>query len=192
MTDRPIIFSGAMVQALLAGRKTMTRRLALTSRLIREEITPSTYHSKTKIMPSPWQKAAAGDRLWVRENLSKKDFYIHYPADGEILGWEILRSGSLGRTWPTTWLQNPRPSIHMPRDASRLTLIVTEVKVERLWDISDDDIRAEGIENTTTSWLNAWRELWESINGPHDWKRNPQVVALSFRVVRSNIDRMPE
>lgn len=216
MTDRPIIFSGTMVQALLAGRKTMTRRLALTSRRLHEESTPSTYRSTIKILASPWQNVKPGDRIWVRENLKKRDGYIHYAADDQIISWEIQRAGSLGRTWPTTWLQDPRPSIHMPRDASRLTLVVTGVKVERLQDIGDADAIAEGVE----VWRAGWSEkeaglailrgteaagatkngttaqrvfylLWTGLHGAGSWSSNPEVVALTFRVIKSNIDRVP-
>lgn len=124
MTDYPIIFSAPMILALLDGRKTMTRRLA--------------WHKE--VWPSPWQKRIAGDRLWVRESFFLADAYLEakkftggcYRAD-ETNELAIKHTG---------W----RPSIHMPRWASRLTLIVTATKIERLQDISDEDADAEGCE----------------------------------------------
>jgi hypothetical protein len=204
---RPIIFSGAMVRALLQGRKTMTRRLALTSRRQHCESTPTTYHSTIKIMASPWQNVKPGDRIWVRENLKNKESYIHYAADEKGIGWEIERGGSRGRTWPPTWLQDPRPSIHMPRAASRLTLVVTEVKVERLQSITAVDAEREGVpthvvEHTfrkvyrdeaerAARRIEYFAELWEKLHGEDAWDANPEVVALSFDVIKSNIDRLP-
>jgi hypothetical protein len=134
---------------------------------------------------------AVGDRLWVRESLRRFDREpptAQYIAD--IIGVPapigVDRHPNGAALWQ--WKRKAIPSIHMPRWASRLTLIVTGVKVERLYDISDDDIRAEGIQDTQTSWLNAWRSLWEGINGPGDWETNPFVVALSFRIIKANVD----
>lgn len=144
-------------------------------------------------LPTVNVKYAPGDRLWVRENLCRRQgeflgikqdvIEARYSADEtEVLnkhGFNLL---------PWWRSKGDLPSIHMPRNISRLTLIVTGVKVERLYHIGDDDIRAEGIEDTSTSWLNAWRELWESVNGPGDWETNPFVVAITFRVIKANID----
>jgi len=149
--DRPIIFSGPMVQALLAGRKTMTRRLAT----------------------SPLRKCQPGDRLWVRESFSSSDPGPVYRADhgDEATGWG--------------WT----PSIHMPRKHSRLTLIVNAVKFERLQDINGLDALAEGI--TREEGVSPWRtflRLCNSLHGEGAWQANPEIVALSFTVIRSNID----
>lgn len=101
-----------------------------------------------------------------------------------------------------------RPSIHMPRWASRLTLTVTDVRVERLQDISEADAIAEGCPVSTMPGtighplcpvgfnemgtpIYWFRELWNSINGPDAWDANPWVVALTFDVARRNIDAVP-
>jgi hypothetical protein len=201
MSDYPIIFSAPMVQALLAGRKTMTRRLAWRNGPAIEGGVVRVQEAK----PSPWQKVKPGDRLWVRESFCRrselpistvqKPFYMATDGTGDI---------SKPAGWP--W----KPSIHMPRWASRLTLIVTATKIERLQDISKEDAIAEGIERVKLGpfgwrdyeWIDqpepgtgavaSFMTLWDSIHGPDGWTSNPEVVALTFRVVRENIDRIKE
>jgi len=166
MTDRPILFSAPMVRALLDGRKTMTRRVLRLptktlsggpiyerkdmggwepttnggggsftvardgSRVLSRE-TVGIWHRTTGVcLDVPYQ---VGDRLWVRESIDKvctdPGDEVHYMAD-----WD---GDARGLGW--------RPSIHMPRWASRLTLTVTDVRVQRLQDISEADAQAEGI-----------------------------------------------
>jgi len=160
MKDIPIIFSAPMVRALLDGRKTMTRRLLYTARKAKDGIVPASaavltgrdangrqfaYQPVERVTDhdihtywalSGWHKRKAGDRLWVRENAlfwirnsdNQRDKVAAYAADGYQL--------ETGERWT--------PSIHMPRWASRLTLIVTGVKIERLQEISREDAIAEG------------------------------------------------
>ena len=172
MTDRPIIFSAPMVQALLAGRKTMTRRLAFGH----QAKTPDCFY------PSVWQKVRPGDRLWVREAFTVRDGHVFYRA-GPI---------SPGRSFDEPMMLSCRPSIHMPRKLSRLTLFVTAVKIERLQKISAADIAAEGVECGKVGFPRAARAifsgLWDSLHGPGAWKANPEVVVLTFTVHRCNID----
>ena len=231
MTDHPIIFSAPMVRALLAGRKTMTRRLLYTKRKARNGIVPASATVMQGYPPpigcpdeywtlSGWQNVKAGDRLWVREAaafIDNSEFgqpsYWQYRADtdGECLPGD----------WPDDEKDNPdrprwRPCIHMPRDASRLTLIVTAVKIERLWNISKRDCEAEGVEFETADppfWyvpgimphsltavgieergdlmphaVQSFRKLWIYLHGREGWDANPFVVAPTFRVVKANID----
>jgi hypothetical protein len=167
MTDHPILFSGPMVNALLAGRKTQTRR-----------------------MSKSWLKVKEGDRLWVRESWFHDDphgvFYDEqkplYRADGEI-------AFEKGDSW--------KPSIHMPRWASRLTLIATaDARVERLQDISEEDARAEGTEPTTCanvlppkdgfpSYRSAFAMLWQSLHTKpgERWDDNPELVVLTLSTI---------
>lgn len=241
MTGRPIIFSGPMVQALLTGRKTMTRRLALTSRRLHEESTPTTYRSTIKIMTSPWQNVKPGDRLWVRENHRYRG--ADYGDSGGAVEWFRVYGGAgASDNWdpdfPESWepsfhmafrklteadeqegddvtgyVTKLLPSIHMPRWASRLTLLVTGVKVERLQEISNADAQAEGIVEDDGSEPDIWyvpgaaaagwkiqmasrpapvfKSLWIALHGEESWASNPEVVALTFRVIKSNIDRVP-
>ncbi len=180
MTDRPIIFSGAMVRALLDGRKTQTRRLAT----------------------SPLAKTEPGDRLWVREAHGMPD--AGRSAVRRLGLTQIAYKAEQGFTQPILKQYRYRPSIHMPRWASRLTLVVPEVRVERLNDISPEDCGDEGVEvhqhqNPTTGewepsdtyWL-PYSDLWDSLHTKPGttWDDNPAVVALTFTVHRGNIDRM--
>lgn len=137
---------------------------------------------------------------------------IHYAADGnppncanKHYGPNGLRPGSGAFAAPdpyAVWIK--KPSIHMPRWASRLTLIVTGVKVERLQDISEADAIAEGIESDTDGWkdylmpstqccgsaVDSYRTLWDHINGPGAWDKNPWVVAYTYRPIFKNIDQI--
>ena len=216
--ERPILFNGAMVRALLAGTKTQTRRVVTPqpdshpgmncTRLVfknrkgmplldeaLEAVEPVLYRSLC-----PYGQT--GERLWVRENgwqrpeLSDRDLregadtWPPYEYDAEpLMCWE---DGELKRFG---WKR--RPSIHMPRWASRITLEITEVRVERLQDISEADARAEGITDggctkcgmpepcdcaaPAPSAREAFAHLWMSINGADSWHANPWVWAVGFR-----------
>lgn len=195
MRDIPIIFSAPMVRALLDGRKTMTRRLATSI------IDGAT---RQAIRSSPWQRAAPGDRLWVREAFTEpNDQVVIYRAnwreDALARGLQNIPDTDAGLRW--------HPSIHMPRWASRLTLTVTSVKIERLQGISEDDARAEGslyvpghgditpyelwADPGYSNFLNCrqgFEMLWNALHGDGAWETNPEVVAISFHVERRNID----
>jgi hypothetical protein len=203
MTDRPVIFSAPMVLALLAGRKTMTRRLAWKFSDVNDN------HTKS---PSPWQRVQTGDRLWVKETFvcyhTKEKVYLRGPKiDVE---WVYYRASD-GHAFvdEMKW----ESSMYMPRKLSRLTLIVTATKIERLQEISPDDAWNEGVERRSRSvrqmslfgataeerqaiykracvW--EFEELWKSLHGPDAWDENPEVVALSFTVHKQNIDALAE
>lgn len=136
-----------------------------------------------------------GDRLWVREAFVA-GFDIADETGcpvGDRKAW--YRATDAGLSWfdPDTesTLDNPpwKPSIHMPRWASRLTLTVTEVRVQRLQEISEADARAEGVTATDRSTARGvYSRLWDSLHGPDAWEANPWVVALSFDVRKGNID----
>jgi hypothetical protein len=190
MTERPILFSAPMVRALLAGTKTQTRRVVKGWPL--EWLKPGMFTPEYVALPEngacPYGQP--GDRLWVRETFAGSIAYerhgyalkdwgnkLWYVADGEP------RSGQWTR---------PRPSIHMPRCLSRITLEVTGVRVERLQDISEADAQAEGcaLECMTPTGDDSgsaihgpggYMALWESINGPGSWDANPRVWVVEFR-----------
>lgn len=168
MTDIPIIFSAPMVRALLDGRKTMTRRLAWRTRVDR--------------MPqaSPWQKVRPGDRLWVREAHSPHlcDDGVWYWADGNVADQDSMK---------------PKPSIHMFREHSRLTLTVTATKIERLKNINGIEALAEGIppQEGVAPWR-VFMRLWNELHGEGAWQLDPEVVALTFSVAGRNIDAEPK
>ena len=199
--ERPILFRGEMVRAILEGRKTQTRRVVkgspaecfpMKGRDNRPDGTffvsrPDSDRVGNSGVQCPYGKP--GDRLWVRETWGlqtygdESDWY-----DGSIAGlsesdvrgrWEVTHRADWGpRQDGCVW----RPSIHMPRWACRLVLEVTDVRVERLQDISEEDAKAEGIRHvdyganahgwtgTDESVLHnapshAFRSLWESIHG---------------------------
>lgn len=200
MKERPILFSAPMVRAILDGRKSQTRRY----------LTSDTNFTCEELTQLKCRYGVPGDRLWVRETwcavLPRKDGGLEYngarlvtPPDGESVELWYRADGELG---PISCLFDDgprwRPSLHMPRWASRLTLEVTSVRVERLQDISEEDAKAEGI-GEAKPWVfdgggpamgptatHAFMRLWDSINGKRPgcaWQDNPWVWAVTFRRV---------
>lgn len=246
--DYPIIFSAPMVRAMLAGRKTMTRRILKIGPMMDGKKHPI-YPPEEVIEMEPGEFSrgichyksagglsgpytfpfAVGDRLWVRENFRVQQVNryqqmrdgesttilhacIDYEADNHRNWIEmpqrtaplILAKRGEGESGRPTKLH---PSIHMPVQASRLTLDVTAVKVERLQDISDrgaqNDCTAEGIYHcgrdvpSYEDWSGGgfrsaekcmFKRLWDELHGAGSWDANPEVVAISFTVRQGNID----
>lgn len=211
MKARPILFSGPMVRALLEGRKTQTRRVVKPQ--------PSTHHWQKspgyigdyrhegdnlwhfahRIPQNPtWDcdrqiacpYGKPGDLLWVRETFSQHPQFadLAYKADDDGDGFE----DSDGFLWEPKY----SPSIHMPRALSRLTLRITDVRVQRLRDISSEDVNAEGVSpgipgcGGAGDYRHTFMRLWESINGPGSWDANPWVWALTFEVIKANTDQV--
>jgi len=200
MTEHPIIFNGAMVRAILDGRKTQTRRVIKPH--------PKVHHIHT----CPYGQT--GDRLWVRETWLATDCaaapFIGPPRDIVGTNAHIYYRASLGMQHikqhpdyrPETeykW----RPSIFMPRWASRLTLEVVSVRVERVQDIKLGDIIAEGWSDAPKSDepINAFAaidlslkgfewfpEAWDSINAKRGfgWEVNPWIWVVEFRMIDGN------
>ena len=193
MTERPILFSAPMVRAILAGTKTQTRRAVKGMAL--EWLRPDGFTPEFTAAPEnglcPYGQP--GDRLWVRETFAEG---IHQMA--EVNHWAYAadlfgEQQRLGDRW--------KPSIHMPRVASRITLEITGVRVERLQAISQEDARAEGVHrNVDGLWsggawkhiaqpnrysdpCNAFCDLWASINGGESWDANPWVWVVEFKRV---------
>jgi len=204
--ERPILFSGPMVRAILAGTKTQTRRVVRhpdgahgchwcgTGWAKRD---PKNGGCTCEPLACPFGQP--GDRLWVRER------WWHYRAP------HLEQAGFVGGTMCrlpdglANYHANPdfdpsayeiwrcRPSIHMPRWASRLTLEVTGVRVERLQDLSEEDARAEGVTPTpydpegdcwaTGKHRTAFEFAWNSLYGwePNAWNLNPWVWVVEFR-----------
>ena len=177
-----------MVRAILAGSKTQTRRAIkpkpdLVAGSVVGFRTPGDEKRGRLAKQIPCPYGAPGDRLWVREA-----WQSHTGQMGESIVY-AYRATDDKRLGP--W----RPSIFMPRDASRITLEVTEVRVERLQDISEADARAEGVWTGQPEMLaagargmnlnhrSAYASLWEQINGPASWDANPWVWAISFKRV---------
>jgi len=208
--ERPILFSGPMVSAILEGRKTMARRIMKVQPCQRpvfqdwtNDGSGTTWTDKESIFSCPYGRP--GHRLWVRESWSPDhaafypNFPVVYAADGDPRGHMDLDKPRVyspeAKSWyPFRW----RPSIHMPRAMSRITLEVTRVRAERLQDITREDAKAEGIpeyidgvsereadEFRNRSTVENFHELWNTINGPESWAANPWVWVVEFTKVAS-------
>lgn len=213
MNARPILFSGAMVRALLAGTKTQTRRLFNPERMTWDaagryethalrggEIVftgSGPFHPKEWLHYCPYGKL--GDLLYVRETWQESDA----DQDGRTDYYRADYDDATAREGFGPWT----PGIHQPRRASRLTLRLTDVRVERLQEISEADARAEGVlyvaghgeitkaeldaDPGYSNYLNCrmgYETLWEQINGCGSWKANPWVWVLQFETIKRNVD----
>lgn len=203
-TFKPILFSTPMVQAILNGTKTQTRRIIKPQP--KEGYLPKihTDHFGKRYLESrksaieleyiDWKFYQIGDILWVRETFGKlvTDDSFCYAADvccpkydKPFFGW--------------------KPSIHMPKEAARIFLKVTNVRCERLNDITEADAIAEGIEKTSiapfvhryknylvkqklTSPISSFKTLWMKINGLESWEENPYVWVYDFEVIEKPLD----
>lgn len=216
MKERGMIFNGEMTRAILDGRKTQTRRImkvqpsedftpmnmALETDYKARWYTPGVVDKDGYLQPASKEVfgvsnenegyscpfGAVGDRIWVRETWNKYGGLLTYRADHDWI--DDMRKETV---CTAKWV----PSIHMPRWASRILLEITDVRVERLNSISQEDAQAEGME------LTGWRptysdpdsggevmtpydnfaELWSSICGDESWKANPWVWVISFKRV---------
>ncbi len=198
MSDRPIIFSAPMVRALLAGRKSQTRR-----------VLKPPYGTLEYLRDGTWRpisiKFFPGDRLYVREAHALVPSSAYRMSEGVEQAVDPS-DPDLGCVFTAGWDRcKPRwrPSIHMPRWASRLTLVVTDVRVQRLQEISEADAAAEGLVSAYEGWatdaggshwgntaVNSYRVLWNDLHGPDAWDANPWVAAITFTVHHVNIDQM--
>lgn len=203
---KPILFTGPMVRAIIDGRKSQTRRV------IKPEwwrcLVPDDEDDRQQAIPRcPY--GAPGDRLYCRESfrfVKGEDRRIEYKAggvahegDNRCCQFRINRREAErdynealepGPCRPSDW----RPSIHMPRWASRITLEVLSVRVEKLQDISEADAIAEGVTNTCgvkyagQRIIDAFRPLWDSINAKngHGWEANDWVWVVEFKQVEDD------
>lgn len=204
MKERPILFSGEMVRAILDGRKTQTRRVCKLRGFHQIDFIGGKgdwndptcwgfedgdgYHWALKgdelaqEIPCPYGQP--GDQLWVRETFrfGSSDDCTCYESCNCIVGKPLYKAthddGEKG------W----KPSIYMPRRASRIQLEVTNVRVERLQDITNADVYAEGIRSSLREYdacvdaADKFVDLWDSINADeHPWESNPWVWCISFR-----------
>lgn len=206
MKERPIPFIGPMVRAILDGRKTQTRRVVTVNRG-RKKIRPTEpyefdhdgvlmvedecgeTHAFADYYPCPYGKP--GDRLWVRETWSIPS---NEPLNGRTVPTEDVRYAASSYAVD---IQNPanrwRPSIHMPRWASRLLLEITDVRVQRVQDISEADAEAEGVlpvhsnMGDTASYIGGFYFIWGDINEKRGfgWNANPWVWTITFRRVEA-------
>jgi hypothetical protein len=200
LKERPILFSGEMVRAILGGRKTQTRRV------VKDQpefgVQPCHYSDtgwaethergtcKCTNVTNPYGNP--GERLWVRESFTPRYF-----DDGRPAYKADWTSGAAEYVKEPKW----KPSIHIPRYLSRINLEITNVRVERLNEISEEDAKAEGVEALSEpifqcmceerctcggpiTYRNGFESLWYKINGKkHPWSSNPWVWVIEFRRV---------
>ncbi len=194
MTEKPILFSSEMVRAILEGRKTQTRRV------IKPKPSAKLYQYMSR---NEWYEAdgqepkyytlhkspygVTGDLLWVRETWSPvpTSAFSNVVYDPENPGMGAVHRAGWSKADPGTgW----KPSIHMPRWASRITLEIERVSVERVQDIGDYSCEAEGVSLANASIPGYLRKrfqiLWDSINDKRgfSWSSNPWVWVISFRL----------
>jgi hypothetical protein len=192
MKARPILFSGAMVRALLDGRKTQTRRVVKPQPVVTDEeaaVLPQAWEDG--FIPIPCPHGKPGDLLWVRESFAVP--FRHDPGTTGRAGGAIYRADAgIDHQWSADTKKTWTPSIHMDRWASRLTLEITGVRVERLQQISEADAVAEGCRGQIDGGLicpsEQYGELWSSINGQDSWDANPWVWVIEFKVHSANVD----
>ena len=188
MKELPILFSSPMVRALLAGTKTQTRRIVKPQPSFCSDEENSAAGHTQEALGDKCPYGAPGDRLWVRETWAPRGVnqigggplttLIAYRTDGAM---HALPHREIARD-PHNW----HPSIFMPRWASRLTLEITAVRVERLQDISEVDAKAEDgcwvvCGPRWGTYRAGYHWLWESINGPGSWALNPWIWVITFK-----------
>ncbi|PTR17462.1 hypothetical protein C8R31_101626 [Nitrosospira sp. Nsp2] len=194
MKERGIIFSGPMVRALLDGSKTQTWRamknpasvLGFRLWLGRQWERVDRKGHVLDMINCPYGQP--GDRLWVKETWAARPDQDYLPpsqCDDTGLWWKASLNGT--ETGYATCHGKWRPSIFMPRWASRILLEITAVRVERLHEISEEDAWAEGClgsDGDVTGGESGYTEyagLWETINGAGSWDKNPWVWVLEFK-----------
>ncbi|MBJ2110888.1 hypothetical protein [Proteus terrae] len=209
MKERGIIFNAEMVRAILDGRKTQTRRIVKNvmpdNGMWLKKPTKTRSGTTTHVLDAPKHNLCplgkAGDHLWVRET-----WMPDAPRDGtwgdvEFYGCKDSQLSMIPErfrkseycihraSWDGDELVGWTPSIHMPRWASRITLEVTDVRVEQLNDISNDDAKSEGcwygrgggVPDKALTPSDQFPTLWEEIYGDGSWSSNPWVWVIEFK-----------
>jgi len=194
MEERPILFSPQMVNAILDGKKTMTRRI-IKSKTGLFEINSANYehdaahyyHCRTVTLLDDNEKGIGtlfcpygriGDILWVRETYR----IINHSGTGSKFFYKADACQQDLKDKTIKW----KPSIFMPKYASRIRLRITDIKVERLRDIYEGDAYKEGVRPLQNqSAIGTFYELWQQINGDGSWEENPWVWVISFETLKT-------
>lgn len=221
MKERPILFSTPMVQAILEGRKTQTRRIIKPQPIEKSctELVAKMSGHENALLYDDCKYGIPGDHLWVRETHYR---YGHWKKNGMTKTgkqkWSFIPDPHFSEV---RYVDNPpmkiekntfrgigwykRSSLFMPRTASRINLKITNIRVERLNDITEEDAQKEGIEKITCKQhpenisyrdvncrviaydtaIDAFHQLWESINGIGSWNQNPWVWVIEFKRIKN-------
>ena len=188
----PILFSAEMVRAILDGKKTQTRRIIKPQPdqvfMKKGEQQLFFEHAKWKLKyaESACHYGWIGDKLWVRENMTRWNQTIrpgctYDAARPAVIGTNPPESYCGRAVWQ--WKLKTLPSIFMPRWASRITLEITRGRVEQLQSIDEEDAWAEGVQ-TRDEFIKLWKNLHRS--SPYTWKLNPWVWVIEFKVKLPN------
>lgn len=217
--ERPILFSTPMIKALLEGRRTVTRRIIKPqpiqtpgtpvwwlekefegeSFIGDEDIRSHLFHNVYGDKGTPYGAVYAdgtADRLWVKETwqaynqagASYSSLSREEKDQAELYNWAVVSKATNpeDKSPGDPWI----PSIFMPRWASAITLEITDVRVEKVQEITEEDARAEGVEpfhlpTGATLYKPAFASLWNEINGPDAWDRNNWVWVISFKLAEA-------
>jgi len=195
MKERPIIFSDEMVRAILEGRKTQTRRVIKAPVLQNHpeyrwkfyKNTLANWRFDTDDYPNvcggfkikcPYGQP--GDRLWVRETIKRN---INQQGEFDNLSfYDADETMTVADVWP--WKRDVLPSIYCPRGLSRINLLIKDIRVERVQDITEEDAEREGIDPEGYIPTIQFKKLWNSINEKrgYPWESNPWVWVVEFEV----------
>lgn len=182
--ELPILFSAPMVQAILAGTKTQTRRVIKPQ----PKLLKSGYSKSRNECQPKCPYGLKGHRLWVRETAKLISVGpgttrgVYYPADGEMGDVHFYEKPEKAKDMKPS---RNTPGIHMPRWASRILLEIKDIRLERLNDITLDDCKAEGIASTCDAdYVQAYQKLWNRLNGSGAWGINPWVWVIEFNRVK--------
>lgn len=189
MKERPILFNAPMVRAVLDGSKTQTRRILSPQPAgeIQRHVCGLPINSGGNLLIC--KHGQPGDRLYVRETWQHSNFPLGpYDADCDVFYRADYMGdphGPDGELSPEGKYRTWRPSIHMPKIASRILLKIVSVRVERLQDISDADAMAEGVNpaKCVHDYYDGYAKLWAEINGAGSWEANPWVWVVEFKRV---------
>ncbi len=221
MSDLPILFSAPMVRAILREIEQPGTGKSQTRRTLRHHPRRTIFFDRKTAGLDQFSEPRyrVDDRLWVRERATRFDKgtcdqHVWFTAGrNEIYPWLAKNFPGLDPDAPWPHPEGPGggepysiPSIHMPRWASRITLIVTDVRVQRLQEISEADALMEGVEQDSDGWRDyqmpdtqccptareSFRSLWDSLNAErgYGWSSNPWVAAYTFRPILGNIDQI--
>lgn len=206
MKVTPMLFKDEMVRAIVDGRKTQTRRemnvqpcrkpnlLMLGNSLT--AMWMNKHEDGNEVLKCPYGKP--GDLIYIKETHAFSRLFDLMPPRDVPVGSDVYYKAAMSEQEFHNLCAVTRPSIFMPRWASRLTLKIKSIRLERLQDISEEDAKSEGAEpklctgypypNPPSTHINGFCQLWQSINGPGSWEANPWLWVIEYEPIMQNVD----